>query len=227
MAAFVKYSIFFAVLASAYAAPQYAAPYPAPYPAPYAVAPRYAYPGPPAIIAPHPHVVPVAVPHVHVVPHVDVRAASAAAPIVSQNFDSAPDGSYTFSYESADGSSRQESGSPKPAGNGYEPSVAVQGRYAYASPEGPVQVEYIADENGYQPSGPNVHPEIQKAVAAQVAQARAEGPIAPVPAAYHVHPAAYHVAPAHIHPAVYHGPAVYPAPYPAPYPTPAAVAYKA
>lgn len=50
----------------------------------------------------------------------------------------------------------------------------VQGQYSYNSPEGPVAVQYIADEHGYQPTGPNVHPAIIKAVAQQVAEARAK-----------------------------------------------------
>lgn len=54
--------------------------------------------------------------------------------------------------------------------------VAVQGQYSYNSPEGPVSVQYIADEHGYQPSGPNIHPAILKAVAEQVAEARSKPP---------------------------------------------------
>lgn len=71
-------------------------------------------------------------------------------------------------------------------------SLAVQGSYQYQSPEGPVQVAYIADDFGYQPTGNVVHPSIQRAVAYQVALAKAEprglyneagfpvGPVGPV-----------------------------------------------
>lgn len=55
-------------------------------------------------------------------------------------------------------------------------SLAVQGSYQYQSPEGPVQVAYIADDYGYQPTGNVVHPSIQRAVAYQVALAKSEPP---------------------------------------------------
>lgn len=73
------------------------------------------------------------------------------------------------SYRSGDGSARDEVGTPRAPGP-EGPAVTVQGSYAYNSPAGPVQVQYVADENGYQPAGPNVHPAIIKAVAQQVIQ---------------------------------------------------------
>ncbi|KAF6204947.1 hypothetical protein GE061_019113 [Apolygus lucorum] len=97
----------------------------------------------------------------------------AFVPIVSQHYDLNPDQSYTFAYVSGDGSRRDEQGVPRAAGP-EGPAVTVQGSYSYASPQGPIQVSYVADENGYQPTGNNIHPAIIKAVAQQVAQARAQ-----------------------------------------------------
>ncbi|XP_015375796.1 PREDICTED: uncharacterized protein LOC107170242 [Diuraphis noxia] len=99
-------------------------------------------------------------------------------PILQQSFDISPEGSYTFSYQSADGTQRQESGGLRyPAVQGYPPVMAVQGSYSAITPEGiPIEVAYVADENGYQPTGPGVHPAIQRAVAQQVAQAKLEPP---------------------------------------------------
>lgn len=83
------------------------------------------------------------------------------------------------SYESADGSARQESGVVNNPGSPVEAS-AVTGSYTYVGTDGiPVQVSYVADENGFQPVGNVVAPQISRAVADQVAQARAEGPILP------------------------------------------------
>ncbi|XP_018580236.2 endocuticle structural glycoprotein SgAbd-8-like [Anoplophora glabripennis] len=71
--------------------------------------------------------------------------------------DIAPDGSsYQYAYDTENGISAQESGSLVAAGP--EPALAASGSFQYTSPEGvPVQISYIADENGFQPSG-NVLP---------------------------------------------------------------------
>lgn len=65
-----------------------------------------------------------------------------------------------FSYETENGISAQEQGTPKQVGN--EVPVVAQGSYSYTSSDGvPVQVTYIADENGFQPQGnliPTPHP---------------------------------------------------------------------
>ncbi|XP_050422566.1 endocuticle structural glycoprotein SgAbd-9-like [Adelges cooleyi] len=102
--------------------------------------------------------------------------APAFVPILQQTFDITPEGSYSFSYQSADGTQRQETGSLKyPTVAGFEPAMSVQGSYSSLTSEGAaVEVTYIADENGYQPSGPGIHPSILRAVAQQVEQARQE-----------------------------------------------------
>ncbi|KAK7867379.1 hypothetical protein R5R35_008924 [Gryllus longicercus] len=101
-------------------------------------------------------------------------------PIVQQNFDlNGVDGSYTFGYEGADGNTRQESGVVNNPGTPVE-AMAVTGSYSYVGADGvPVVVNYIADENGFQPIGDSVHPAIQRAVAEQVAFARGNPPPPP------------------------------------------------
>ncbi|KAL0266484.1 UNVERIFIED_CONTAM: hypothetical protein PYX00_009005 [Menopon gallinae] len=95
-------------------------------------------------------------------------------PIISQDFQLAPDArAYSFSYSAGDGSQRQEQGVQRNTGTPAE-AYSVTGSYSYTLPNGvPVQVNYVADEFGYQPSGPGVHPDIARAVAEQVAEARA------------------------------------------------------
>lgn len=60
-----------------------------------------------------------------------------------------PDGSYSFSYSSDDGTNRDESGVPN-ANGGHTQS----GGWSYISPEGQViSLQFEADENGYRPIG--------------------------------------------------------------------------
>lgn len=56
-----------------------------------------------------------------------------------------PDGSYNYEYASSNGLDVAETG----VGSSY-----ASGSYAYTSPEGQaIQLQYTADENGYQPRG--------------------------------------------------------------------------
>ncbi|CAH0556916.1 unnamed protein product [Brassicogethes aeneus] len=71
-------------------------------------------------------------------------------PIVRQESDISPDGSYRYAYETANGIAAQEQGVG---------GQSAQGQFSWTSPEGEqVQIQYVADENGYQPTGPHVHP---------------------------------------------------------------------
>ncbi|XP_037780421.1 cuticle protein AMP1A-like [Penaeus monodon] len=57
------------------------------------------------------------------------------------------DGRYNFDVETGNGILRSESGSP-----GSEGAINSAGRFAYTAPDGtPVQVQFVADENGFQP----------------------------------------------------------------------------
>ncbi|CAH1176112.1 unnamed protein product [Phaedon cochleariae] len=69
--------------------------------------------------------------------------------------DAGPDGSYHYGYETENGISVEEQGSPRAldAARSVAP-VVVQGHYRYTSPEGvPVEISYTADEFGYHPTG--------------------------------------------------------------------------
>ncbi|TKX27768.1 cuticular protein RR-1 [Spodoptera litura] len=96
-------------------------------------------------------------------------AGGPAIPILSYSSEHGVDGTYAFSsylyacfsFSTADGKQAQESGYLKDAfidnaGNPQGTQV-VQGSYAYISPEGtPIQVSYVADENGFRPSGVHI-----------------------------------------------------------------------
>ncbi|XP_055319515.1 uncharacterized protein LOC129577077 [Sitodiplosis mosellana] len=60
--------------------------------------------------------------------------------------------SFQYAYETSNGISGQEQGQLKQIGS--EAGIATQGNFQYTSPEGiPVQISYVADENGFQPQG--------------------------------------------------------------------------
>lgn len=72
-----------------------------------------------------------------------------AIPITSYQNEINNDGSYKYSYTSADGSQQQATGYVKNLGQKDLEAQVVQGSYSYISPDGtPITVTYIADENG-------------------------------------------------------------------------------
>ncbi|KAK9869772.1 hypothetical protein WA026_003504 [Henosepilachna vigintioctopunctata] len=81
-----------------------------------------------------------------------------------------PDGSYQWSFETGNGIQAEEQGQLKDAGTDKE-ALQVQGSAKWTSDDGtPIQLTYIADENGFQPQGdhlpvpPPIPPAIQKAL---------------------------------------------------------------
>lgn len=91
-------------------------------------------------------------------------------PIISQDLEIFPDGKYTFSYESGDGSKANQEGGLKQIDKETTAGVA-QGSFSYQGDDGKTYtVTYIADENGYQPQGehlpvpPEIPPAIQRAL---------------------------------------------------------------
>lgn len=77
-------------------------------------------------------------------------------PIVrsSQSFET--DGSYQFSFESADGSIREETGTIMNAGK-EDAYVATRGLFRFTNPTGEkVEVHYTADTKGFVPQGSSI-----------------------------------------------------------------------
>ncbi|KAK9737536.1 Insect cuticle protein [Popillia japonica] len=73
--------------------------------------------------------------------------------ILRQEQELDPSGSYQWSFESENGINAQEQGSLKQIAQD-QAGTAAQGSFQYTSPEGvPVQIQYVADENGFQPVG--------------------------------------------------------------------------
>lgn len=80
--------------------------------------------------------------------------------ILSSKYDHNPDGSYEFSFEGADGSSRQEKGIVINPGTDNE-AVVVEGVYKYLDAENkPVEVHYTGNEKGFLPEGGHIDPAI-------------------------------------------------------------------
>ena len=83
--------------------------------------------------------------------------------ILSQGEEKTEDGSYMYYYEGTDGSKRQEVGIVMNPGS-EEEYLVVKGSYSYVDQSGnEVVVEYIADENGFQPQGTHISHTISQA----------------------------------------------------------------
>ncbi|PSN37823.1 Endocuticle structural glycoprotein SgAbd-2 [Blattella germanica] len=75
-------------------------------------------------------------------------------PIISQNSIVNPDGSYQWSYETANGIAAREEGYLKNAGNPELEAQVAQGQFSYTGDDGiPISLTYTADENGFVPQG--------------------------------------------------------------------------
>ncbi|KAI8428876.1 hypothetical protein MSG28_007515 [Choristoneura fumiferana] len=92
-------------------------------------------------------------------------------PIIRQEQVINPDGSYKWSYETGNGIAAEEQGYVKNLGVPEQEAQTAQGQFQYTAPDGQViQLQYIADENGFQPQGahlptpPPIPAEIQKAL---------------------------------------------------------------
>ncbi|KAM3962343.1 cuticular protein RR-1 motif 45 [Aphomia sociella] len=92
-------------------------------------------------------------------------------PIIRQEQILNPDGSYKWSYETGNGISAEEQGYVKNLGIPDQEAQTAQGQYSYTAPDGQlIQLQYLADENGFQPQGahlptsPPIPAEIQKAL---------------------------------------------------------------
>ncbi|XP_031626297.1 cuticle protein AMP1A-like [Contarinia nasturtii] len=60
--------------------------------------------------------------------------------------------SFQYAYETSNGIQGQEQGQLKQIGP--ESAIVSQGQFAWTAPDGtPIQISFIADENGYQPTG--------------------------------------------------------------------------
>ncbi|XP_058801222.1 endocuticle structural glycoprotein SgAbd-1-like [Phymastichus coffea] len=97
-----------------------------------------------------------------------VASATEQAPIaiVRQSTDVQADGHYQWTFETENGISASEQGEPRIQGE-ESPAVAAQGQFAYTAPDGtPIQLTYVADENGFQPQGAHlpVAPPVPKAI---------------------------------------------------------------
>ncbi|XP_037941169.1 endocuticle structural glycoprotein ABD-5-like [Teleopsis dalmanni] len=92
--------------------------------------------------------------------------------IVKSAEEKQPDGSFSFAYQGADGSFREEVGKVINPGTDDE-ELVVHGTYRYVDENGEeVVVKYTAGKHGFVPEGTNIPKEISLAAAAAAETAR-------------------------------------------------------
>ncbi|XP_074106242.1 endocuticle structural glycoprotein SgAbd-3-like [Cotesia typhae] len=90
--------------------------------------------------------------------------------IISSSFNGPnPDGSYQYNYETNKGTKVSQEGALLPSSDpeNKDGALSVSGAYSYVGDDGvPIQVTYVADENGYRPAGDHlpVSPPIPEAI---------------------------------------------------------------
>ncbi|KAJ8728258.1 hypothetical protein PYW08_016643 [Mythimna loreyi] len=93
----------------------------------------------------------------HLVPsgYAGGRAGFDATPYHYENVNNG-DGNYRFSYDTPEGTSAHETGSPRAQGP-EGPAVTAEGGFSFRTPDGQqVSLTYTADENGFHPVGSHI-----------------------------------------------------------------------
>ncbi|GJQ70341.1 hypothetical protein Trydic_g22775 [Trypoxylus dichotomus] len=75
--------------------------------------------------------------------------------VLKSDFDNIGVGGYKYGYETSNGISAEEEGNLLNEGSENE-SIAVRGRYSFVIDGVTYTVEYVADENGFQPKGAHI-----------------------------------------------------------------------
>lgn len=82
------------------------------------------------------------------------QSADATAETLKSVSDVGPE-SYSYEYETSNGIKANENGQLKQIGE--EKGMTAQGGYSYTAPDGTlISVTYVADENGFQPTGDHI-----------------------------------------------------------------------
>lgn len=87
----------------------------------------------------------------------EIKSADSAARILRSESVLNLDGSYQYLYETDNGLNVKEEGQPKQIDGSDDLAMQVQGGYQYTAPDGEViSMSYIANENGFQPTGDHI-----------------------------------------------------------------------